>query len=260
MGGGAAGAQHRRTGRAAVPDRRPANPFSFLFLAPVLISATALPARMTMALGFVAVACASSYSTTSRCRGIPTTPLVLPPIYLFGVWLSITLAIGVHQPLCVPGHRGSPKTFRRAGRHRIGAGARAASDPARRSRRRRRARTRHAAVDDLPDLARAGGDRAGRPVRLRHPICCASRRSAAATSWPRSRSCPSGGAPFDRMPLSLLIEEAVAPHRDFGVEIKVRLAVAAHARAGRCAQPGDPVRRRQHPRECRRLRARRRSR
>src|SRR3954462_13177461 len=35
------------------------NPFSFLFLAPVLISATALPIRLTMALGVLAVACAS---------------------------------------------------------------------------------------------------------------------------------------------------------------------------------------------------------
>ena len=35
------------------------------------------------------------------------------------------------------------------------------------------------------------------------------------------------GAPFDRMRLSTLIEETVAPHRDFGVAIKVRLAVAA---------------------------------
>ena len=34
------------------------NPFSFLFLAPVLISATALPVRLTMALGVLAVACA----------------------------------------------------------------------------------------------------------------------------------------------------------------------------------------------------------
>jgi two-component system sensor histidine kinase RegB len=35
------------------------------------------------------------------------------------------------------------------------------------------------------------------------------------------------GAPFDRMPLSTLIEETVAPHRDFDVAIKVRIAVAA---------------------------------
>jgi two-component system sensor histidine kinase RegB len=34
------------------------------------------------------------------------------------------------------------------------------------------------------------------------------------------------GAPFDRMKLSTLIEETVAPHRDFGVAIKVRIAVA----------------------------------
>src|SRR5207302_8825223 len=36
----------------------------------------------------------------------------------------------------------------------------------------------------------------------------------------------SQGAPFDRMPLSTLIEETVAPHRDFGIAIKVRIAVA----------------------------------
>ena len=34
------------------------------------------------------------------------------------------------------------------------------------------------------------------------------------------------GAPFDRMPLSTLIEEVVAPHLDFDVAIKVRIAVA----------------------------------
>jgi two-component system sensor histidine kinase RegB len=36
----------------------------------------------------------------------------------------------------------------------------------------------------------------------------------------------STGAPFDRMKLSTLIEETVAPHRDFGIAIKVRIAVA----------------------------------
>jgi two-component system, sensor histidine kinase RegB len=39
----------------------------------------------------------------------------------------------------------------------------------------------------------------------------------------------STGAPFDRMKLSELIEEVVAPHRDFGVDIKVRIAVAIAA-------------------------------
>src|SRR3974390_2109491 len=59
------------------------NPFSFLFLAPVLISATALPARLTMALGGLAVACASVlvFFYMPPPRGAPE-PLVLPPIYL----------------------------------------------------------------------------------------------------------------------------------------------------------------------------------
>src|SRR4249919_470882 len=72
------------------------NPFSFLFLAPVLISATALPVRLTIALGVLAVACASALVFFHM--PLPwdaDDPLVLPPIYLFGVWLSILLAIGV---------------------------------------------------------------------------------------------------------------------------------------------------------------------
>src|ERR1700759_4242775 len=69
------------------------NPFSFLFLAPVLISATALPIRLTIALGILAVVSA----TVLVFFHLPLPwdsdePLVLPPIYLFGVWLSIVLA------------------------------------------------------------------------------------------------------------------------------------------------------------------------
>jgi two-component system sensor histidine kinase RegB len=41
----------------------------------------------------------------------------------------------------------------------------------------------------------------------------------------------SSGAPFDRMKLSTLIEEVVAPHRDFGVAINVALS------AGEAAEP-----------------------
>lgn len=59
------------------------NPFSFLFLAPVLISATVLPIRLTIALGCLAVACASAlffYHLPLPWDG--DDPLVLPPIYL----------------------------------------------------------------------------------------------------------------------------------------------------------------------------------
>jgi len=72
------------------------NPFSFLFLAPVLISATVLPIRMTVGLGVLAVACASALVFFHLPLPWDSEdPLVLPPIYLFGVWLSIVLAIGV---------------------------------------------------------------------------------------------------------------------------------------------------------------------
>src|SRR5450432_1462830 len=72
------------------------NPFSFLFLAPVLISATALPIRLTIALGVLAIACASALVFFHQPLPWDSDePLVLPPIYLFGVWLSIVVAIGV---------------------------------------------------------------------------------------------------------------------------------------------------------------------
>ena len=72
------------------------NPFAFLLLAPVLISATALPVRLTIALGFLAVACASALLVFYLPLPWDTDdPLILPPIYLFGVWLSILVAIGV---------------------------------------------------------------------------------------------------------------------------------------------------------------------
>src|SRR5215831_8208504 len=72
------------------------NPFSFLFLAPVLISATALPVRLTFALGLLAVACASLLVFFHQPLPWDSDePLILPPIYLVGVWFSIVLAIGV---------------------------------------------------------------------------------------------------------------------------------------------------------------------
>src|ERR1041384_4016503 len=71
------------------------NPFAFLFLAPVLLSATALPPRITIMLGAFAVLCATMLVFVHY--PLPwdaDDPLELPWIYLLGVWLSILLAIG----------------------------------------------------------------------------------------------------------------------------------------------------------------------
>ncbi len=70
------------------------NPFAFLFLGPVLISATALPPRFTLMLGGFAVLCATILVFAHYpLPWDPDDPLQLPPIYMMGVWLSILLAI-----------------------------------------------------------------------------------------------------------------------------------------------------------------------
>ena len=64
-----------------------------------------------------------------------------------------------------------------------------------------------------------------------------------------------GGEPYDRMPLSALIEEVVAPHRDFGVAIGVTIPPSP-PRAGGVAQPRHSLRTGKSARERRRFRAR----
>ncbi len=202
------------------------NPFSFLFLAPVLISATALPVRMTIALGLVAVACASNLVFYHYpLPWDPDDPLVLPPIYLFGVWLSITLAIGVT----------SLYAFQVTEEARQLSDALAATELV-------LAREQH--LTQLDGLAAAAAHELGTPLST---IFLISRELEKAvpegplsadlrTLREQATRCrdilakiaqlSSSGAPFDRMELSLLIEEVVAPHRDFGVDIKVRIAVS----------------------------------
>ena len=71
------------------------NPFSVLLLGPVLLSATALPPRMTVTLGAFAAACATVLIFYHY--DLPwdsDEPLELPAIYNMGVWLSLLLALG----------------------------------------------------------------------------------------------------------------------------------------------------------------------
>src|SRR5579872_3468084 len=203
------------------------NPFSFLFIAPVLISSTALPIRLTIALGMLAVACASVL--VFLYFPLPwdsDDPLVLPPIYLFGVWLSIVVAIGVT----------SLYAFQVAEEARKLSDALAATELV-------LAREQH--LTQLDGLAAAAAHELGTPLSTIFLISreleqgVKDKPQLAAdikTLREQAQRCrdilakitqlSSSGAPFDRMPLSTLIEEAVAPHRDFGVSIKVRIAVA----------------------------------
>lgn len=206
------------------------NPFSFLFLAPVLISATALPIRFTIAIGVLAVACASAlvfFHFPLPWDG--EDPLVLPPIYLLGVWLSILLAIGVT----------SLYAFQVTEEARKLSDALAATELV---------LTREQHLTQIDGLAAAAAHELGTPLST---IFLISREMEQLVQSPgnehlaadlktvreQAQRCrdilakitqlSSSGAPFDRMKLSTLIEETVAPHRGFDVAIKVRLAVAA---------------------------------
>ena len=203
------------------------NPFSFLFLAPVLISATALPVRLTIGLGMLAVACASVL--VFYYLPLPwdsEEPLILPPIYLFGVWLSIVVAIGVT----------SLYAFQVTEEARQLSDALAATELV-------LAREQH--LTQLDGLAAAAAHELGTPLstivliskELERVLQDNSPLAAdIKTLREQAQRCrdilakitqlSSSGAPFDRMKLSTLIEEVVAPHRDFGVAIKVRIAVA----------------------------------
>jgi two-component system sensor histidine kinase RegB len=203
------------------------NPFSFLFLAPVLISATALPIRLTIALGAFAIACASLLGFFHL--PLPwdaDDPLVLPPIYLFGVWLSIVLAIGVT----------SLYAFQVTEEARKLSDALAATELV---------LTREQHLTQLDGLAAAAAHELGTPLSTIFLIARELEKAVAddgalandlKTLREQAQRCrdilgkitqlSSSGAPFDRMRLSTLIEETVAPHRDFGIAIKVRIAVA----------------------------------
>lgn len=203
------------------------NPFSFLFLAPVLISATALPTRLTLGLGLLAIACATALGFVHL--PLPWNsdePLALPPIYMTGVWLSILLAIGVT----------SLYTFQVTEQAHKLSDALAATELV-------LAREQH--LTQLDGLAAAAAHELGTPLATIFLISRELERSIEPdnpiagelkTLSEQAKRCrdilakltqlSAGDAPFDRMPLSTLIEETVAPHRDFGIAIKVRIAVA----------------------------------
>jgi len=205
------------------------NPFAFMLLGPVLIAATALPPRLTLELGIFSTACASALGFVHL--PLPWTdddPLVLPQLYMVGVWLSIVLAIGVT----------SLYAFQVAEHARKLSDALAATELV-------LAREQH--LTQLDGLAAAAAHELGTPLSTISVVTRELERAIDASNplaedlkvlREQAKRCrdiltklaelSSSGAPFDRMPLTTLIEEVVAPHRDFGIAIKVRIAPGAY--------------------------------
>lgn len=66
------------------------NPFAFLFLVPVTISATSLPVRMTFGLGAFALCCVTFLASEHLpLPWYPGQPLILPEVYIGGMWAAI---------------------------------------------------------------------------------------------------------------------------------------------------------------------------
>src|SRR5712671_1622848 len=201
------------------------NPFALLFLGPVLISATALPARTTLMLGGFAIACATLLIFVhGPLPWDSDPPLELPAVYVTGVWLSILLAIafiGLHAWQITEDSRQI-------------ADALAATELV-------LAREQH--LSQLDGLAAAAAHELGTPLATITLIATELERAIEPDSpfadditllREQAQRCrailgkltelSSSIEPFDRMPLSALIEEVVAPHRNFGVAIEVALS------------------------------------
>jgi two-component system, sensor histidine kinase RegB len=201
------------------------NPFSFLFAGPVLISAAALPTRLTLMLGGLAIACATVLMLFHYPLPWPEDePLELPTLYMIGVWLSILLAIGYI----------SIYAWQIVEESRQLSDALVATELV---------LTREHYLSQLDGLAAAAAHELGTPLstilvvarELEREIAPGSRHAEDIRLLrEQAQRCrvilgkltelPAPGEPFERMKLSALIEEVVAPLREQGVAIEVAIA------------------------------------
>jgi two-component system sensor histidine kinase RegB len=202
------------------------NPFSFFFLGPVLLSATALPARMTIMLGAFAILCVTLlvffHLPLPWSEDMPAP--FLPDTYVVAIWLSILLAIffiGIYA-------------WQITEESRQLVNAMAAAELV-------LAREQH--LTQLDGLAAAAAHALGTPLSTISVIAKELEREMDPKSphaedirllREQAQRCrdilsklgelPAESAHYDRLPLSGLLEEVAAPHRDFGIASDVKLA------------------------------------
>jgi two-component system sensor histidine kinase RegB len=201
------------------------NPFAVLLIAPVMVSATALPIRWTVGLGLLAAAIATLLAIDAR--PLPwrdQQPFVLPELYLAGIWVALVSALAFMAAYAA----------RVAREARQLEAALAATELI-------LSREQH--LHQLDGLAAAAAHELGTPLATialvvreldRELPADVSFRDDIALLRSQSERCreilgklTSLSTDFDghlaRQPLSHLIEDVVAPHREFGVEIVVTL-------------------------------------
>jgi two-component system sensor histidine kinase RegB len=218
------------------------NPFAFLLIAPVTVSASTLPLRITVALGALAIAAATVL--TSVHHPLPWfhhTNLLLPFPYVMGVWAAVVsgiLFIGFYS-------------WRTAEEGRRMAKALAAAEMV---------LAREQKLSALDGLAAAAAHGLGTPLATIAVVTKELMRDAKPTDThyedlvllrAQAERCrdilaelAGGGEQQDlmvsRLPLSHLIEEVVAPHRLVAVPIEV-MTGPAQAGASSGASLQEPV-------------------
>jgi two-component system sensor histidine kinase RegB len=200
------------------------NPFAFLILAPVLISAMALPLRMTLVLGLFAIICSTVIAVTYFEVPFTGQPvLAAPSRYLIAIWVADLVAIvfiGAYA-------------WQIAEEGRLLADALAATEMV-------LMREQH--LSQLDGLAAAAAHELGTPLATIAVIAKELERALGPASphtgdmkllREQTQRCRDilakltalspDGAPYDRPKLSALIDEVIAPHRNFGIAIDVVL-------------------------------------
>ncbi len=198
------------------------NPFSELFLAPVLISATALKPRTTLVLGILVVILASLIANVYHPLPWSANSTFMPPkLFIVGMWASVIVSVAF-----IGGYAWAvTKETRQL------SNALAETELV-------LAREQH--LTALDGLAAAAAHELGTPLATIAIVIREMERDLPADSphlgdvkllREQSERCRSilrtltsldaGDAPFDRMPLTHLLDEVVTPHRPFGIEISV---------------------------------------
>jgi two-component system sensor histidine kinase RegB len=201
------------------------NPFSFLLLGPVLLAATSLPPRMIVILAGFAAFCTTviAFYYYPLPWDADERPLQLSAVYIAGIWVATLLSIGfigVHAWQLTEEARQMTNAL-------------AATELV-------LAREQH--LSQLDGLAAAAAHELGTPLATITVVATELAR-AIETDSPladdiallreQAQRCrqilgkltelSADDKPFDRMPLSALLEEVVAPHRNFGVAINIAL-------------------------------------
>jgi two-component system, sensor histidine kinase RegB len=214
------------------------NPFSILILAPVTVAATILSRRLVIALSTLSVAAISWLALWHLPLPWRTEPLVFPPELVLGIWVALVLAT----------------VF-------IGAYTWSVAQEARRLRdaitATQLALAREQRISAVGALAAAAAHELGSPLAtiavvskelVRELSADSPHAEDAALLLSQSERCRrilaelaqrpehDSSSPYTRLPISVLVEAAGAPHRDQGVKL-------IFATAGQL-QPEEPLVRR----------------